>query len=92
MGRLHPMDIFNRTCRYGRARCNHLPIPAAEGASCQIPKCPMCLDKMDMSVSGLPMSLCAHTQFGMQAWESCGCVSNWPGILCRLCAIIDRSV
>ncbi|XXQ36395.1 UBP-type domain-containing protein [Plasmodiophora brassicae] len=97
----HPFDM-NRATEI----CYALPIVAAWGVfpdgtpppdghlqpHMQIPKCPMCLDKMDMSVSGLPMSLCAHTQFGMQAWESCGCVSNWPGILCRLCAIIDRSV
>ncbi|ORZ30472.1 hypothetical protein BCR44DRAFT_48397 [Catenaria anguillulae PL171] len=44
----------------------------------ELPTCPVCLERMDASVSGLMTILCQHT-------FHCGCLRRWDGTACPVC-------
>jgi len=50
----------------------------------ELPICPVCLERMDASVTGLLTILCQHT-------FHCHCLSKWKGSTCPVCRYSQKS-
>ncbi|ORX60820.1 hypothetical protein BCR36DRAFT_578893 [Piromyces finnis] len=50
----------------------------------ELPICPVCLERMDSSVTGLLTILCQHT-------FHCHCLSKWKGSTCPVCRYSQKS-
>ncbi|KAG0144504.1 hypothetical protein CROQUDRAFT_47254 [Cronartium quercuum f. sp. fusiforme G11] len=55
-----------------------LPPDLITTTSHELPTCPVCLERMDPSVTGLMTSTCSHT-------FHCACLSNWGDSRCPIC-------
>ncbi|OLL23883.1 RING finger protein ETP1 [Neolecta irregularis DAH-3] len=54
------------------------PIPPPTPALHELPTCPVCLERMDSSITGLLTILCQHT-------FHCTCLSKWADSSCPVC-------
>ncbi|KAI8610032.1 hypothetical protein BC830DRAFT_783412 [Chytriomyces sp. MP71] len=54
-------------------------------AMIELPTCPVCLDRMDASVTGLVTILCHHT-------FHCNCLSKWQDASCPVCRYTSASL
>lgn len=60
----HPIDSI--------VKSSNLPL------ALELPTCPVCLDRMDASVTGLLTTICRHT-------FHCNCISKWADSTCPVC-------
>ncbi|KAF8979105.1 hypothetical protein BGZ46_005816 [Entomortierella lignicola] len=60
---------------------NHLNLPALA----ELPTCPVCLERMDSTVTGLLTILCQHT-------FHCHCLSKWGEGSCPVCRYSQNSI
>ncbi|KAJ3400518.1 hypothetical protein HDU80_006869, partial [Chytriomyces hyalinus] len=56
----------------------HEKSPLETSAMIELPTCPVCLDRMDSSVTGLVTILCHHS-------FHCNCLSKWQDASCPVC-------
>ena len=60
------------------------PKPPMQSSLRELPTCPVCLERMDVNVSGLLTILCQHT-------FHCQCLSKWGDGSCPVCRYSQRS-
>ncbi|KAK9368585.1 hypothetical protein V1509DRAFT_623335 [Lipomyces kononenkoae] len=75
-----PSESHNRTRATSVAGPSVLtkPTPPPTGALRELPTCPVCLERMDSSVTGLLTIICQHT-------FHCQCLSKWGDNSCPVC-------
>ena len=53
-------------------------IAGSESLGVELPNCPVCLERMDSSITGLLTNICQHT-------FHCGCIAKWGESSCPVC-------
>eukprot|EP00802_Teleaulax_amphioxeia_P007029 Tamp_07035.p1 GENE.Tamp_07035~~Tamp_07035.p1 ORF type:complete len:504 (+),score=106.82 Tamp_07035:818-2329(+) len=73
----HPPAADGSAAAKGKApQC--IPVSFAGEGHVELPSCPVCLERLDTSVTGIMTTICNHS-------FHCRCLSDWPDSSCPVC-------
>ncbi|KAG0170286.1 hypothetical protein DFQ30_002673 [Apophysomyces sp. BC1015] len=81
----YTFPFLNKTLEDDRQRRESLAEKNEEDSLCELPTCPVCLERMDENVTGLLTILCQHT-------FHCYCLSKWGDGSCPVCRYSQKPV